>query len=199
MNKEMVIATQNKGKIAEFEQMFRASGWVVKSLLDYPDIPDIEEDGETFAENAAKKAETLAKHLNRLVIADDSGLIVDALNGRPGVYSARYAGEEKSDLKNMEKVLKELIDVPSEDRTARFICLIAVARPNEETLLYEGSCEGYIAATATGDYGFGYDPIFYVREHDQTMAQLTSEQKNKISHRAQALTKLMEHQSDWNK
>ncbi|KHF40988.1 XTP/dITP diphosphatase [Halalkalibacter okhensis] len=193
--KEIVIATQNKGKIAEFKQLFH--GFEIRSLLDYPTIPDIVEDGETFAENAAKKAETLALHINQMVIADDSGLQVDALDGRPGVYSARYAGESKNDKNNMEKVLMELKDVPSEDRTARFICLIAVASPNQETKLYKGTCEGMIATEARGANGFGYDPIFYIPELDRTMAQLTAEEKNKRSHRANALKELLAHQREW--
>jgi XTP/dITP diphosphohydrolase len=195
--KEMVIATQNKGKISEFKQMFGEKGWEVRSLLDYPELPDIEEDGETFAENAAKKAETLAKHLDRLVIADDSGLVIDALDGRPGVYSARYAGESKDDAANTEKVLKELVDVPSEDRTARFVCLIAVAKPNGQTRFYEGTCDGYIATEASGSNGFGYDPIFYVPELSKTMAQLTAQEKNNISHRANAIKELLSRQEEW--
>ncbi len=193
----MVIATKNKGKITEFQQMFAKEGWEVRSLLDYPDLPDIVEDGETFAENAAKKAETLANYLNQMVIADDSGLVVDALDGRPGVYSARYAGEDKSDAANSEKVLNELVDVPGDDRTARFICLLAVAKPNQETFFYEGTCEGYIAMSAAGSNGFGYDPIFYLPELDKTMAQLMAEQKNERSHRAKALKQLLEKQKEW--
>ncbi len=193
----MVIATKNKGKIAEFQQMFAKAGWEVKSLLDYPELPDIEEDGVTFAENAAKKAEVLATHLNQMVIADDSGLVVDALDGRPGVYSARYAGEDKSDTANSEKVLKELVDIPGDDRTARFVCCLAVAKPNRETFFYEGACEGYIAMRATGSNGFGYDPIFYLPELDKTMAQLTAEQKNERSHRAKALKQLLAKKEEW--
>ncbi|WP_332629165.1 XTP/dITP diphosphatase [Halalkalibacter flavus] len=193
--KEIVIATQNKGKIAEFKQLFE--GLEVRSLLDYPNIPDIVEDGMTFAENAAKKAETLATYLNRMVIADDSGLQVDALDGRPGVYSARYAGPSKNDIDNMDKVLRELKDIPSEDRTARFICLIAVASPNQETKIYEGTCEGIITNEARGTNGFGYDPIFYVPDLEKTMAQLTVEEKNKRSHRANALKQLLAHKEEW--
>ncbi|MDT8859478.1 XTP/dITP diphosphatase [Alkalihalobacillus sp. MEB130] len=193
--KEIVIATKNKGKIAEFKQML--DGWEVRSLLDYPDIPDIEEDGDTFSKNAAKKAETLATYLNQMVVADDSGLEVDALDGRPGVYSARYAGSDKSDAANMGKVLTEMLDVPSEDRTARFICVMAVASPKKETRFYEGSCEGMIALEERGTNGFGYDPIFYVPELEKTMAQLTAEQKNERSHRANALHQLLAHKEEW--
>lgn len=196
--KEVIIATQNEGKINEFKQLFAEAGWTVRSLLDFPDHGDIVEDGMTFAENAAKKAETIAKRLNRMVIADDSGLVVDALDGRPGVFSARYAGEEKNDIANMEKVLRELKDIPAEDRTARFVCVIAVARPNKPTLFYEGTCEGIISRERIGNYGFGYDPIFYLPEYKKTMAQLTPQEKNKISHRSKALQNLFKHEAEWN-
>ncbi|ARK31641.1 XTP/dITP diphosphatase [Halalkalibacter krulwichiae] len=197
MKIELVIATQNKGKLAEFEQMFGVEGFEVKSLIDYPELPEINEDGQTFAENAAKKAETLANYLNQMVIADDSGLVIDALNGRPGVYSARYAGEEKSDVANMDKVLKEMVDIPAEDRSARFVCVMAVAKPNETTKFYEGVCEGTISLEAVGTNGFGYDPIFYVPSFEKTMAQLSSEQKNKISHRGNALNRLLDNKDEW--
>lgn len=187
----MIIATKNKGKLREFKQLFLEKDVLVKSLLDYPDIPDIVEDGQTFAENAAIKAETIASTFNCSVIADDSGLIVDALDGRPGVYSARYAGEEKDDQANNEKVLRELIDIPDSDRTACFFCAIAVAEPNVQTKIFEGLCEGYITREARGDQGFGYDPIMFIPALGKTMAELTSAEKNKRSHRAQALQALM--------
>ncbi len=142
MKKEVIIATTNEGKVREFRELFPSNEWIVRSLKDYPDIPDIKEDGQTFAENAAIKAEALSQKLNKLVIADDSGLIIDALDGRPGIYSARYAGLAKDDEANIRKVLQELEHVPNGDRTARFFCAIAVARPNKATLIYEGDCEG---------------------------------------------------------
>jgi XTP/dITP diphosphohydrolase len=191
MSKQIIIATKNKGKVREFEQMFAKDGYEVKSLLDYKDIPDIEETGETFAENASIKAETLAKALNEVVIADDSGLVVDALDGRPGVYSARYAGLTKSDAANNEKVLKEMQDIPSEDRTARFVCAIAVASPQENTFIVEGICEGVISREPVGTNGFGYDPIMFLPAFDKTMAQLTANEKNGISHRGKALQQLI--------
>lgn len=197
MEKDVIIATQNEGKINEFKQLFAEAGWTVRSLLDYPHIPDVVEDGNTFAENAAKKAETIARTFNRMVIADDSGLVVDALNGKPGIYSARYAGEEKSDAANIEKVLQQLKHIPAEERTARFVCTIAVARPNEQTLFYEGTCEGVISREAVGFYGFGYDPIFFIPELGKTMAQLSPQEKNKRSHRSHALEKLFAHQTEW--
>ncbi|GMB07425.1 XTP/dITP diphosphohydrolase [Thermolongibacillus altinsuensis] len=188
--KRVIIATRNKGKVAEFEQLFSKKGIEVQSLLDYNECPDVEETGATFAENAILKAKTIAQHLKETVIADDSGLIVDALGGRPGVYSARYAGEAKDDQANIQKVLQELEGVPFEKRTARFHCTLAVATPDGRTFTVDGTCEGYITEKPIGTNGFGYDPIFYVPEKQKTMAQLTKEEKNEISHRANALKRL---------
>ncbi|MBU8905089.1 XTP/dITP diphosphatase [Desertibacillus haloalkaliphilus] len=190
--KEIIIATKNKGKVNEFKAMFAEKGMVVKSLLDYEDIPDIVEDGQSFAENAKIKAETIAQKFGKTVLADDSGLIIDALNGHPGIYSARYAGPEKDDQKNIEKVLEELKGVPVEQRTARFHCAIAVSFPSGKTEIVEGNCEGLITQEPIGDHGFGYDPIMYIPEKDVTMAQLPEAEKNQISHRAQALKRLEE-------
>lgn len=187
---ELLIATKNPGKVKEFEQLFAQKGFKVRSLLDYPEIEDVEETGTTFAENAAIKAESISNIFNVPVIADDSGLIVDQLNGRPGVYSARYAGEEKNDQANLEKVLDELDGVPVDRRTARFHCALALAIPNQTTIIVEGSCEGVITEEPTGENGFGYDPIFYVPEKKRTMAELSKEEKNKVSHRAVALKKM---------
>lgn len=188
--KEVIIATKNKGKAKEFERMFLPLGYDVKTLLDFDDMEDIEETGQTFEENAVIKAETLSKALGRVVIADDSGLIVDALNGEPGIFSARYAGEEKNDEANMDKVLKLLNGVPKEERTARFYCALAIAFPSEKTKTVHGVCEGFILTERRGSYGFGYDPIFWVSEKDQAMAELPPEEKSEISHRAKALKKL---------
>ncbi|AIE60950.1 XTP/dITP diphosphatase [Bacillus methanolicus] len=190
--KEVIIATKNRGKAKEFESMFKSKGFQVKTLLDYPEIGEIEETGSTFEENAVLKAETVSKQLGKMVIADDSGLIVDALDGRPGIYSARYAGEEKNDEANMDKVLKELEGVRDNERTARFYCSLAVAFPNQPTLLFSGTCEGLILKERRGTNGFGYDPIFYVVEKGKAMAELSPEEKNLISHRANALRKLEE-------
>lgn len=189
--KEVVIASKNKGKIVEFKQFFAPYQIQVLSMLDMPDvIDDIEETGETFAENAIIKAETLSKLLNKPVLADDSGLEIDALDGRPGVYSARYAGEDKDDQANIKKVLEELSDVPTEERTARFVCVIAIARPGEATFYETGYCYGKIAHTPKGTNGFGYDPIFIPEGYHQTMAELSAEEKNRISHRKHALDQL---------
>lgn len=188
--KKIIIATGNKGKAKEFESMFAPLGYQVLTLHDLEGAVDVEETGSTFEENAILKAESLCEQFQTMVIADDSGLMIDALDGRPGVYSARYAGEEKSDDANMTKVLEELKDVPKEQRTARFYCALAVARPGEETVTVSGTVEGYIQSERQGEYGFGYDPIFYVPSLKKTMAQLRPEEKNAISHRANALATL---------
>lgn len=188
--KNVLIATKNKGKAKEFESLFSPRGYEVHTLLDYENATDVEETGTTFAENAILKAETIAKELNQVVMADDSGLVVDALDGRPGVYSARYAGEDKNDEANTQKLLKELKDIPAEKRTARFYCVLALASPNQETITVSGYVEGRIAESPAGTNGFGYDPVFYVPEKGKTMAELESAEKNAISHRANALKEL---------
>lgn len=187
---EVIIATKNRGKAMEFEQLFKKHGFEVKTLLDFPEIEEVEETGSTFEENAILKAEAVSKAINRMVIADDSGLVIDALDGRPGIFSARYAGEEKNDLANLEKVLDELQEVPDNKRQARFYCALAVAAPNQETFTVAGTCEGMILREKRGTFGFGYDPIFFVLEEEKAMAELTPEEKSKVSHRAQALNKL---------
>ncbi|MED3563914.1 XTP/dITP diphosphatase [Bacillus xiapuensis] len=188
--REVIIATKNPGKAREFESIFGKRGIEVKTLLDFPEIPDVEETGVTFEENATLKAEAVSKALNKMVIGDDSGLIIDKLDGRPGIYSARYAGEHKNDQDNIDKVLSELEGVSEEERTARFYCALAVAVPNQETMTVYGTCEGRILTERRGTHGFGYDPIFYVPDLGLAMAELPSEGKNKISHRANALKRL---------
>ncbi|MQR88564.1 XTP/dITP diphosphatase [Bacillus megaterium] len=188
--REIIIATKNAGKVKDFETLFSPKGFKVKSLLDFPKIEDVEETGVTFAENATLKAEAISSALNTPVIADDSGLAIDALNGGPGVYSARYAGESKDDNANIEKVLQKLNDVPFEKRTARFHCALAIAVPGKRTEIVEGTCEGHILEEKRGENGFGYDPIFFIEKWRCSMAELTKEQKNQISHRANALKKL---------
>lgn len=188
--KEAIIATHNPGKVKEFKEILEPKGYDVKSLAEIGFTEEIEETGHTFEENAILKAEAVAKAVNKMVIADDSGLSIDNLGGRPGVYSARYAGEQKDDQANIDKVLSELKGIEKEQRTARFRCALAVSIPGEETKTVEGHVEGYIAEESRGEYGFGYDPIFIVKDKDKTMAELTSDEKNKISHRADALKKL---------
>lgn len=188
---EIVIATNNIGKVKEFEGLLKPCGYEVKSLKDFPEIADIEETGTTFEENASIKAEYLSEKLNCLVIADDSGLEVDALNGEPGVYSARYAGVEKDDEKNLQLVLTKLKDVPIKERGGRFVCVMALAKPNVQTKTYRGICEGIIIDEKRGENGFGYDPIFYLPSFGCTTAELTREQKGEISHRGKALRMLL--------
>lgn len=188
--KEVIIATKNPGKAKEFEHIFSSRGIKVCTLLDFPEIPDVDETGSTFEENAILKAEAVAQALGKMVIGDDSGLIVDALEGRPGIYSARYAGEPKNDENNTDKVLSELKGLPEEKRSARFYCALAVAIPGQETRTVSGTCEGRILEERRGSNGFGYDPVFYVPEKGLAMAELSSDEKNKISHRANALKKL---------
>lgn len=192
MMKQIMIATKNEGKVKEFEQLFQQFGVRVQSLLDIADAPDVEETGATFSENATLKAETISKQYGQTVIADDSGLVIDALDGRPGVYSARYAGEQKDDEANIDKVLRELEGVPLEKRTAHFVCVLAVAIPEKKTATFTGSCDGLIMREQAGKNGFGYDPIFYLPEKGKTMAELTKQEKNRISHRAIALQKLVD-------
>ena len=188
--KEVIIATKNPGKAREFEHIFASRGIEVRTLLDFPEIPDVDETGTTFEENAILKAEAVSQELGKMVIGDDSGLMVDALEGRPGIYSARYAGEPKNDQNNTNKVLSELKGLPDEKRSARFYCALAVAVPGQETITVSGTCEGRILEEQRGTNGFGYDPVFYVPEKGLAMAELSSEEKNKISHRANALKKL---------
>ncbi|WML40761.1 XTP/dITP diphosphatase [Neobacillus sp. OS1-2] len=188
--KEVIIATKNPGKAREFEQIFSNRGIQVRTLLDYPEIPDVEETGTSFEENAILKADSVSKKLNKMVIGDDSGLIVDALDGRPGIYSARYAGEPKNDQNNTDKVLSELQGVPKSERSARFYCALAISMPGQETRTVSGTCEGRILEERCGSNGFGYDPVFYVPEKGRSMAELSADEKNSISHRANALKQL---------
>lgn len=188
--KEVIIATKNQGKAKEFAAIFTPRGYIVRTLLDFPDIADVEETGQTFEENAILKAEVVSRQLRKMVISDDSGLIIDALGGKPGIYSARYAGENKDDQANINKVLKELAGVPLEKRTARFYCALALAAPGQKTITVSGTCEGHILEEQRGSNGFGYDPLFFVAEKGLSMAEMSASYKNKISHRANALKKL---------
>ncbi|MBM7664549.1 XTP/dITP diphosphohydrolase [Solibacillus kalamii] len=187
--KQVVIATKNKGKAKDFEALFGPFGYEVVTMFEVAPDVEIEETGTTFEENAILKAETLAKMLGQIVIADDSGLAIDALNGEPGVYSARYAGDH-DDEANMVKVLENMKDVPEDQRTARFCCALAIAGPNMETKTVFGTCEGMIAHEKKGTNGFGYDPIFYVPALEKHMAELSAEEKGAISHRGNAIRKL---------
>ncbi|MDV2581150.1 XTP/dITP diphosphatase [Alkalibacillus haloalkaliphilus] len=190
--KTIYVATTNKGKIKEFEQILSDLSVEIESLQDHvTNMEDVEETGATFEENAVLKAKTYAKRHNLPVIADDSGLEVDALNGEPGVYSARYAGEEKSDDANIEKVLTKLDEKNADDRSAAFVCVMAYAEPGEEVLTTKGECQGKITNERHGSEGFGYDPIFQPDDYDQTLSELGSTVKNEISHRRMALNDMV--------
>lgn len=184
--KKIVLATGNQGKLYEFCSLTCRYLWTVLSLKDFPDLPVIEETGATFLENARVKAVSVAEKTGLIVLADDSGLEVDYLGGMPGVYSARFAGEGRNDQKNNEKLLDMLEGVANHLRTARFCCTIAVAHPSGQVEYCEGFCEGQILTEPLGTNGFGYDPLFFLPDYGKTMAQLTTEEKNVISHRGKA-------------
>lgn len=186
----LVLGTTNTGKVREIERILADLPVTVETVVGY-DIPEVVEDGETFTANACKKALHYAAHTGFFALADDSGLEVDALQGQPGVYSARYAGEQADDAMNNQKLLKSLHDVPAEHRTARFRCVLAVAAPDGRCVTVEGVCSGIIGFSPRGDQGFGYDPLFILSD-GRTMAELSVEEKNRISHRGQALCKLKE-------
>jgi len=188
----LVMASRNPGKIREFAALLADFGVKLLSLADFPRLPEIPEEGATFAENAAAKAMAVARLTGHPALADDSGLMVDALGGAPGVFSARYAQDRTaprppSDADNWGKLLDELKNVPQGERGARFVCELALATPEGRLLTARGECAGVIALSPQGDTGFGYDPVFWVPEYGATMAQLGPEIKNKISHRARAL------------
>ena len=188
--KEIIIATKNKGKAKDFEQLLEPMGYKVLTLHDVAPHMDVEETGETFEANAILKAEAIAQELQVTVIADDSGLEIDALGGEPGVYSARYSGDEKNDASNIDKVLQKMVQVPDDEKTARFRCVLALASPGKETILFEGTCEGLIINERKGDNGFGYDPIFYVPSLEKTMAEMEPSEKASVSHRGNAIREL---------
>lgn len=183
---EIVIATSNQGKINDFKTIFNETDVIgINELIE--DF-DVEETGTTFEENARLKSEAAAKALGKTVIADDSGLEVMALNGEPGIYSARYAGEEKNDEANIDKVLEKLEG--HEDRSARFVCVISMTTAEGVTRTFTGTVDGEITLQRTGENGFGYDPVFFVPEMRKTMAQLTASEKAEISHRRKAIDQL---------
>ena len=194
--KQFIIASNNKHKIEEIKEILKNFNFEIYSLKDKNIDIDVEEDGTTFEENSKKKAIEIVKYLKSkgesdfIVMSDDSGLEVDYLNGAPGVYSARYAGEHGNDKSNNEKLLKELDGVAREKRTARFVCVITAINSDLEEVVVRGECEGIIQNELSRSEGFGYDPLFYVEEYKTTFAEVTSEQKNKISHRGRALEKL---------
>ena len=190
--KDIVLASSNKGKVREINQLLAGLDMVVRPQGEF-NVVDAEETGLTFVENAILKARNAAQHTGLPAIADDSGLEVDALAGAPGIYSARFAGEGASDQANLEKLLDALQDTPEENRTARFQCLMVYMRHADDPtpLICQGSWEGRILTAARGSNGFGYDPVFYVPTHNCASAELPAETKNQLSHRGQALRKLV--------
>lgn len=189
--RQIVLATKNKGKIAEMRALLAPLAIEVLSLENFAPIEDAVEDGATFADNAQIKARYYFAHTHLPCLADDSGLEIDALGGRPGVYSARYSGDGATDQSNNEKVLAEMAEVADDKRTARFRCAMALVGA-DVNLTANGTCEGVILRELCGEGGFGYDPIFYVAQFDRTLAELTQEEKNAISHRGQAVRKMAE-------
>lgn len=188
--KKIVLGSQNRGKLLEIVAILTNVPVQFISLAEFPEAPDVEETGATFQENAELKALTLARHLNEWVLADDSGLEVDALGGAPGVYSARFAGKHGDNTANNQKLLEELNGLDASARTARFRCVIALASPERVLLTVSGKVEGRIAFEPQGEGGFGYDPLFIYPPEGKTFGQLSAEFKNVVSHRAKALKEL---------
>ena len=190
MFNELVIASHNKGKIAEFEKMLKPYGVKIYSANDL-NLPDVEETGTTFAENAILKAETLARLTNKPCLADDSGLCVDALDGRPGVYSARYAPNRDFD-KAITMLVNELKESKSDDWSAHFACVLALKLPDKEVELFEGRVDGRIIENRIGENGFGFDPVFVPDGFDKTFAEMSADEKKQISHRGRAVVKFLQ-------
>jgi XTP/dITP diphosphohydrolase len=184
----IVLATRNQGKVREFREILKDFPFDIRSLNDFGPLPEVEEDGETFDDNAYKKAVFVAKALGLPAIADDSGLVVEALHGAPGVHSARYAGPQATDADNVTKLLQEMAD--KNDRRAAFHCVISIAVPSGPALTYEGRCEGELLHAPQGNNGFGYDPIFLYPPLGQSFAEIPAAEKNRISHRGHALAQV---------
>jgi XTP/dITP diphosphohydrolase len=194
-SKTLILATRNIHKLEELKAML-GEEWEVQSVADYPELPEIEETGTTFLENATLKAVGISRHVEELVLADDSGLEVEALGGEPGVHSAHYAGFPRSDAKNNRKVLDLLKNknlFKPEERRARFVCVLALARAGELVESFTGTCEGHLGLHQSGQKGFGYDPIFIPDGHRESFGQLSTQIKNRLSHRAVAFAKFR----DW--
>jgi XTP/dITP diphosphohydrolase len=181
----IVLATNNINKVKEIKELLKDSPVEIKCLTDYGPLPTVVEDGETFEDNAYKKAYHYARVLGLPCLADDSGLVVEALDGRPGVHSARFAGENATDLEKCDKLLREMEG--KKNRKAKFECVLSLATPGGPALTWEGRCEGEITTERHGKSGFGYDPVFYYPEFGKTFAEVPMEEKNRVSHRGRAL------------
>jgi len=190
LRKVLVSGSANREKAQELAELLKGLTWEVRSLADYPQAPEVTEDGDSFEANAIKKAKHYAGHLGVACVADDSGLVVDALGGAPGVRSARYAGEPCNYAKNNEKLLKALAGVPWPKRTARFVCCAAFVEPDGEPHIEVGAVEGHIATACFGAGGFGYDPLFVPAGYDRTFGEMTPKLKHSLSHRGAAFGKL---------
>lgn len=187
---KLVVATRNAGKWREIQAILEAPGLEILSLRDFPNAPEVVEDGATYLENARKKARAVAEHCGIWALADDSGLEVEALGGRPGVHSARYAGEGAGDAENLQKLLRETAAVEPSRRGACFRCVLVLRHPDGREFFTEGELVGSLADAPRGSGGFGYDPIFRPAGSNQTLAELSAEEKNRISHRRRALEKM---------
>lgn len=188
----LVMATGNQNKLREITEILEGTAIEVISMKDVLEDTDVVEDGQSFIENALIKARTIAARCGKMTLADDSGLVIDALNGEPGIYSARYMGEETSYAIKNQALLDRMADVPEEKRTARFVCAMACVMPDGREIRVEETFEGHIAHSVAGVNGFGYDPIFFLPEKGCTSAELSREEKNAISHRGKALRKMKE-------
>jgi XTP/dITP diphosphohydrolase len=190
MKRKMILATRNKGKLKEIQVLLSDLDIDIMSLDEAENAPHVVEDGKTFMENAFKKAKIIAEATGIMALADDSGLEVDALDGAPGVHSARYSGENASDASNNEKLLADLEGVSPGKRSAHFSCVVVVYHPSGRWISTEARCEGEITKKSIGGKGFGYDPVFYIPSINRTMAELSPEEKNSLSHRGKALEEL---------
>jgi XTP/dITP diphosphohydrolase len=191
MSSVLVVGTRNVKKRGELLEILAGLDVELRDLTQFPDAPEVEEDGKTFEDNARKKAVELSQHLKHWVLGEDSGLVVPGLNGRPGVYSARYAGKQGDDAANNARLLAELAPLPADRRAAYYICTVALADPTGEVkAVVEGRCQGVIIEQARGSGGFGYDPLFLIPEYHQTFGELSARAKHAISHRARALERL---------
>ncbi|MFA5858712.1 MAG: XTP/dITP diphosphatase [Elusimicrobiota bacterium] len=185
--KTIVIATRNKDKLVEINRILSGLPFEIKSALDFPNIPEVVEDGDTLEANAIKKAQVVHEHTGLISLADDTGLEVELLNGAPGVYSSRFAGSNATYEDNVRKLLDVMKSASIDERGARFRCVIAIAGYKSEPVIVDGICPGYISSSPRGNQGFGYDPVFYLPQYDKTYAELGLDEKNRISHRGIAL------------
>jgi XTP/dITP diphosphohydrolase len=197
-NDKILLATRNRGKVKEIEALLKTSGLEFCCIYDIPELPEVEEDGASFEENAIKKASELCRASGLTTIADDSGLCVDALGGRPGVHSARYAGPQSSDREKCMHLLEEMETAADPSRSARFVCVVAFVTPQGEKKIFQGQCEGWITRELRGESGFGYDPIFFHDPTGCTFAEMDGNEKNQLSHRGIAIRELAQYLKNWN-